>query len=201
MGTSRFPFYFEMKTLLLLFLALPQIQVGQLVVNFLFTRLHTFWKGSTFVYQKYLQPFFSKNEPELDAGITSFQNNIWVFVQTRLSSLIDIIWSLVNKTPASRQPAAPGTGQQPAGAPASGFTMDSALSLLRAYGPAVMGGLSRSPGAGQSASSPSASISFQPSAAPNTERSLSNPSINSTPVGTPDSHSAAAPPFPEPQHF
>jgi len=176
---SWFPFYFEIKTIFLLFLALPQIQ------------------GSTFIYQTYLQPFFSKNETELDAGIVSFQNNIWVFVQTRLSSLIGIAWSVVSKTPAFGQAAAPVTGQQPVVAPTGGFTMDSALGLWRSYGPAVMGGLSRA-GAGQPVSSSSASsTSLQPNPAPNAERRPSYSSINS--AGTP--HSDAAPSFPEPQHI
>jgi receptor expression-enhancing protein 1/2/3/4 len=178
---SWFPFYFEIKTLFLLFLALPQIQ------------------GSTFIYQNYFQPFFSKNETELDAGINSFQNNIFVFVQTRISSLIDIVWSLVNKTPASGQPAT-GTSQQPGGTAAGGFTMDSALSLWKAYGPAVMGGLSRPPV--QPASSPSASsTSLQPNATPNANRRPSNPSVSSSPAGTPNATFVAAPPFSEPQHL
>ncbi|KIM88544.1 hypothetical protein PILCRDRAFT_813488 [Piloderma croceum F 1598] len=173
---SWFPFYFEIKTLFLLFIALPQIQ------------------GSTFIYQNYLQPFFSKNETELDAGISSFQNHIWVFVQTRLSGLIDIIWSLVNKTPASRQPAAPGTSQQPSSA-TGGFTMDSALGLWKTYGPAVLGGISHSSGNASSTSAP------QPNAFPNAERMPSDSYISSIPAGTPNSHSSAAPSFPEPQHF
>jgi len=127
---SWFPFYFEIKTIFLLFLALPQIQ------------------GSTLIYQNYLQPFFSKNETELDAGISSFQNNIFVFLQSRLSSLMEIIWSLVSKTPASQQ----GTGQQPTNTAA---TLDFALGFWKAYAPAVMGGLS--PSSVQPSSSPSAS--------------------------------------------
>jgi len=160
---SWFPFYFEIKTIFLLFLALPQIQ------------------GSTFIYQNYFEPFFSKNETDLDAGIASFQNNIFIFAQSRLSGLFDIIWSLLNKTPAFRQPEAPGTGQQQASA--SGFSMESAMNAWRAYGPAVMGGLSRPSGSAQPAPQPSASsTSFQPNTAPNADRRPSNPSINSTPA-------------------
>jgi len=157
--------------------------------------IYIFWKGSTFIYQNYLQPFFSKNETELDAGITSFQNYIWVFVQTRLSGLIDIIWSLVNKTPASRQPTGPGTSQQPSSV-AGSFTIDAALGLWKAYSPAVLGGISRSSDNGQ----PSTSAP-QPNAFPDTQRMPSDSYIKSTPAGTPNSHSSAAPSFPEPQHF
>lgn len=150
-----------------------------------------------------MQPFFSKNETDLDAGIASFQNNVFAFVQSRLSSLWDIIWSLLNKTPAARQPGSPGTGEEQLGGP-GGFSVDSALGLWRAYGPTVLGGLSR--GSTQPASSPgpqptASSTSLQPNGAPNAERRPSNPSINSTPVGTPNAYSNAAPPFPEPQHF
>ena len=91
------------------------------------------------------------------------------------------------KTPTSRPPTALGAGQQPAGTAAGSFTMDSALGLWKAYGPAVMTGLSRSPV--QPVPSPSASsTSLQPNA-PNAERRPSSQSINSTPTGTPDVHS------------
>jgi len=175
---SWFPFYFEIKTLLLLFLSLPSIQ------------------GSTFIYQNYMQPFFSKNETELDAGIASFQNNVFAFVQSRLSSVLEIFWSIVNKTPAARQPGAPGSAQQQPGG-AGGFNVGAAMGLWKAYGPAVMGGLSRSSGSAAPETSAS-STSLQPNAAPNAERRPSNPSVNSFSSGTPG---ATAPPFPEPQHF
>lgn len=171
-------------------------------------------QGSTFIYQSYLQPFFSKNETELDAGIQSFQNNIFVFVQTRLSGLFDIIWSLLNKTPASRQDGASGAGAQPGGPAggAPGLSLESAMGLWKAYGPAVLGGLSRSgaasapatPGA-QAASSPptpqpaASSTSLQPNAAPNAERRPSNSSFVGGFVGTPEAVARAPPSFPEPQ--
>jgi len=162
---SWFPFYFEIKTVFLLFLSLPQIQ------------------GSTFIYHNYLQPFFSKNETDLDAGIASFQDNIFKFVQSRLSGLFDIIWSLLNKTPASRQPGTSGVSQPQAGA--GGFSMDYPMNLWRTYSPALVSSLSRSSSPAQPTSSPASqppawSTSLQPNAAPNAERRASNPSINST---------------------
>ncbi|KAK7059112.1 hypothetical protein VNI00_001737 [Paramarasmius palmivorus] len=69
---SWLPFYWELKTIFLLFVSLPQVQ------------------GSTFIYTSYLAPFFTKNEHEIDAGIASIQSNVLAFAQSKLASL----WSL-----------------------------------------------------------------------------------------------------------
>lgn len=110
----------------------------------------------------------------------SFQDNIFKFVQSRLAGFIDIIWSILNKTPALRQPGPAGAGQQEQTS-AGGFSMDSAMNLWKAYGPAVMAGLSRPAGPGQPAAQPGASsASFQPNVTPTADRRPSNSSINST---------------------
>ncbi|KAF8807748.1 hypothetical protein BYT27DRAFT_7189844 [Phlegmacium glaucopus] len=68
------PFYWEVKTLFLLFLSLPQTQ------------------GSTYIYTAYLQPVFSRNEDHLDA----IQRNVLTFIQAKLVAL----WTmLANKAP------------------------------------------------------------------------------------------------------
>ncbi|KII93764.1 hypothetical protein PLICRDRAFT_58830, partial [Plicaturopsis crispa FD-325 SS-3] len=123
-----FPFYVEAKTVFLLFLSLPQTQ------------------GSTFVYKSYLQPFFTKNEAELDAGIVSAQKNTVTFVQTRLSALFDIVLSLLSKQPAAGQQPA-GSAGQPAGPTLS---LENAMGLWRTYGPSVMGAISHSAAPAQS---------------------------------------------------
>jgi len=68
---SWVPFYWEVKTLFLLFLSLPQIQ------------------GSTYIYTAYLQPFFSRNEYHLDA----IQRNVLAFIQAKLADL----WMILNQ--------------------------------------------------------------------------------------------------------
>jgi len=110
---SWLPFYWETKTVLLLFLSLPQTQ------------------GSTYIYNSYLRPFFAKNEADFDAGIVSVQQNTFSFIQGRLTSLWEVIWSLLNKTPASAQPPS-STGQ------ASGLSVESIVGLWNTYAPSVM---------------------------------------------------------------
>ncbi|KAF9056541.1 TB2/DP1, HVA22 family-domain-containing protein [Panaeolus papilionaceus] len=92
---SWLPFYWELKTAFLLFLALPQTQ------------------GSTWVYETYLQPFFAKNEAELDAGIVAIQRNILTFIQAKLTALWNFIWSFADKSrPQGQAAGQPQTGTQ-----------------------------------------------------------------------------------------
>ncbi|KAJ7042411.1 TB2/DP1, HVA22 family-domain-containing protein [Mycena alexandri] len=168
---SWFPFYWELKTLFLLFLALPQTQ------------------GSTFIYQMYLQPFFTKNETELDAGATlqlfpdsppellagimSIQRKTLSFAQARFATLWQAFWSAINKNPAAGQQAPATPGQAPP-APGAGLSLESAMGLFRTYGPSLMS-------------------AFQPAAAP-----PAGPSPAPSPLPTPAAEHRA-PPFPEPQ--
>jgi len=133
---SWFPFYWEFKTLFLLFLSLPQTE------------------GSTYVYDKYLQPFFVKNEAELDAGIVNVHRTTFAFVQTRLSALLEFIWGFLNKAAASRQQA--GSEQSAPAVPS--FSLDAAMSLLKAYGPALTRGQASPPPANPTTAS---TTSFQ----------------------------------------
>jgi len=122
---SWLPFYWEIRTLFLLYISLPQIQ------------------GSTYIYKAYLEPFCAKNESELDSGIASAQTNILAFLQSRISMLIDFLWSVLNKTPITMRPQAASegqSGQQPYGI----YSLESMKGLWTAYGPAVFGGLSKS---------------------------------------------------------
>ncbi|KAH7930559.1 hypothetical protein BV22DRAFT_1028277 [Leucogyrophana mollusca] len=122
---SWFPFYWELRTIFLLYLSLPQTE------------------GSTYIYKSYLQPFCARNEAELDSGIAAAQHNVVGFCQSRFSSLLDIFWSLLNKTPVTKQfqkDAQNQTGATGAG----GYSLDSVKSLWNAYGPTTFGGLSKS---------------------------------------------------------
>lgn len=117
---SWLPFYWETRTLFLLYLSLPQIQ------------------GSTYIYKTYFEPFCSENEAELDSGIASAQHNVLGFLQSRISMLIDLLWTILNKAPITKHPQAARegqTGQQP-------YSLESVKGLWASYGPAIMGGLS-----------------------------------------------------------
>jgi len=78
---SWFPFYWEIKTLLLLYLSLPQFE------------------GSTYVYKAYVEPYLVQNESDIDASIASARDETLRFVQSRLVALWDILYSLLSKTP------------------------------------------------------------------------------------------------------
>ncbi|KAG0704351.1 TB2/DP1, HVA22 family-domain-containing protein [Suillus ampliporus] len=119
---SWLPFYWETRTLFLLYLSLPQIQ------------------GSTYIYKSYLEPFCSKNEAELDSGIASAQTNVLGFLQSRISMLIDLLWTILNKTPITKQPQGAREGQ-PGQQP---YSLESMKGLWTSYGPAILGGLSKS---------------------------------------------------------
>ncbi|KAJ7596863.1 TB2/DP1, HVA22 family-domain-containing protein [Mycena floridula] len=119
---SWVPFYWEVKTVFLLFLSLPQIQ------------------GSTFIYQNYLQPFFAKNEAHIDSGIISMQSSVIAFAKTRLAMLWDLLWSVINKNTAANgqagQPSAPGA--------APPVNLQSALGLLQNLAPALVSSMQQS---------------------------------------------------------
>ncbi|KAJ7630771.1 TB2/DP1, HVA22 family-domain-containing protein [Roridomyces roridus] len=132
----RLPLYFELKTVLVLFLALPQTQ------------------GSTYIYQTYLQPFFAQNETELDADIMSFHTKTFAFAQNQLAALWQFVMNAMNKNAAAGQQAAPG-------APAAGMSLDSAMGLFRAYAPSVLSSLrpAAPPAPGTPSPAPSAASS------------------------------------------
>ncbi|KAF8913024.1 hypothetical protein CPB84DRAFT_1760154 [Gymnopilus junonius] len=80
---SWLPFYWELKTVFLLFLALPQTE------------------GTTYIYNACLQPFFSRNEAEFDAGIIRIQQNVLSFLQEKLTGLWNSIWAISTRNPQS----------------------------------------------------------------------------------------------------
>ncbi|ESK98051.1 receptor expression-enhancing protein 4 [Moniliophthora roreri MCA 2997] len=174
---SWLPFYWELKTIFLLFLSLPQVQ------------------GSTFVYTSYLAPFLQANEQEIDAGIVALQSNILAFVQDKLAAL----WNLVvNK---GQQPLAQGTyGQQPQQGQGQvpNLSFENAMGLFKTYGPGLINHLPSAgnrpgpnPNPSPSASStsiPSMSAESRSSYASSTESEISNP------------WDSQPPPFPQPVH-
>ncbi|KAI0347810.1 hypothetical protein BDW22DRAFT_1349873 [Trametopsis cervina] len=184
---SWFPFYWEARTLLLLFLALPQIQ------------------GSTFVFQTYIAPFFRRNEADIDAGIQAAQNNTIAFAQAKLTALWETVWQLATRNrPADAQAAqgqaAPGHSSAPS--PASVLSMGQ--SLFQTYGAGAFGALQRqfapaqAPPAGRPGPSPRPSQSQPRPPIYASSSSVSGASGTSRR----SSHSSTTPPaFPQPEPY
>ncbi|THH14352.1 hypothetical protein EW146_g5962 [Bondarzewia mesenterica] len=122
---SWLPFYWEIKTAFLLYLSLPQFQ------------------GSTFIYKTYVEPFYSSHEADIDAGLTSAQTETLVFVQARVASLWELVWSLLSKTPVTSKlfengQATPVPGQQ--------NPLQALQGLWSTFGPAVLGSVKQANG-------------------------------------------------------
>lgn len=136
------------------------------------------------MYKSYIEPFFIQNEANLDAAIVSAQTNVLTFLQSRFAALWDILWSIVNKTPANAQATGPNGSP---GAPVSS-PMDTAKQLFSAYAPGMLGAFARPP-VQPHPSATSSTSSFQAPAAGNV--------YQRSPAVTPGYE--AHPPFPEPQ--
>ncbi|KAF8078784.1 TB2/DP1, HVA22 family-domain-containing protein [Lyophyllum atratum] len=161
---SWLPFYWEIKTLFLLFLSLPQTE------------------GSTYIYTTYLQPFFAKHEADLDAGIISIQRNVFAFMQARLVVLWEFAWSVINKAPASRQPASSASPTAPTG-PA--LSLQSAMALWKSYSPWMNSAPQPS-----GATEPGVRTAGDQRAAP----------VAKNDINLPNPFESTPPSFPEPQH-
>ncbi|KAI0686658.1 TB2/DP1, HVA22 family-domain-containing protein [Cytidiella melzeri] len=200
---SWFPFYWEARTILLLFLALPQIQ------------------GSTFVYQTYMQPFFRKNEADIDAAISAAQTNTVAFAQAKLMALWETLWRVATKGNAVAAQSAQGPGgqvpqgQASAPSPASVFTMGQ--NLLQTYGAGAFGALQRqfAPSQAQPPAASASSVPSRPSpglqprppfyasssGVSGTSTSSRRPSHSPATSGRPSYSSNTPTTMPEPYHF
>ncbi|KAF8576091.1 hypothetical protein K439DRAFT_1397634 [Ramaria rubella] len=161
---SWVPFYWEVKTVFILYLALPQTQ------------------GSTFLYDAYLAPYFSRNEASLDENIAKAQGSILVFLQDRLRALWDLVWRLVNQAQAaqgSQAQARGGTNQ-----PATGSPADVVSNLWRTYGSSVVAGLTRAsvqqPNAPAPSRSPAVSVQPSPATTPGEQPHARSPFVSGT---------------------
>ncbi|KAH9898197.1 TB2/DP1, HVA22 family-domain-containing protein [Cubamyces lactineus] len=190
------PFYWEARTVFLLFLALPQTQ------------------GSTWVYTTYLQPFLLKNQADIDASIAAAQTNALAFVQSRLQVFWQTFWDLATRASANQAPGAPGTpaSQQPSAAGAS--PVDVARSLWASYGSSLLGAFQQAarpatgaqPGAASAASAPAPAQS-KPAASPYDVGSSSSVQVNQNAFSaemvngfSPAESATSLPPrFPEPE--
>jgi receptor expression-enhancing protein 1/2/3/4 len=117
MTIYRLPFYWEVKTVFLLFLCLPQFEAraknainstADLLIFFFFFGSFAS-QGSTYIYKTYLEPFLVQSESDIDASIASARDETFQFLQSRLSALWDIVYSLLNKTPVTPKKSPGGT--------------------------------------------------------------------------------------------
>jgi len=147
-GRLRLLFYFSL-------LSLKHRSV--LTAHLLFSSLNNILlcQGSTYIYKSYLQPFFTKNETELDAGIVTVQRNVFLFLKARFSRLWEIIVAMLNKLPASGQASQSGVPQPSPALP----SLESVTGLWKAYAPTLLSALQPKPVPPPSDSPPTASTS------------------------------------------
>lgn len=133
---SWIPMYYLMKTLFLLYLALPQT------------------RGSSYIYINHLQPFFHSHESQIDAALASFKARLYAFVQERFRALWEQFAGVLGQQQQGQYgPSGLGavaTGAQPSlGDPASG-PAQLVMGLWRSYGPGIIASgaalLSQGPG-------------------------------------------------------
>ncbi|KAG2356351.1 TB2/DP1, HVA22 family-domain-containing protein [Suillus spraguei] len=120
---SWVPFYYLVKTIFLLYLALPQTC------------------GSSYLYINHLEPFFHKHESQIDATLASFKTRIYSFIQQRFRTLWDALAATIGQQQQAQFTPAGGvtdTGVPPTLAdPASGPAR-LAMGLWHSYGPAIV---------------------------------------------------------------
>jgi len=117
---SWIPFYYTLKTLLLLYLVLPQT------------------RGSSYIYVNHLSPFFRSHESQIDATLASLRARMYAFLQERFRALWDYVSSttgLPREATLSREidASAPPSLHDPASGPAQLVS-----SLWNSYGPGII---------------------------------------------------------------
>ncbi|KAJ7507375.1 TB2/DP1, HVA22 family-domain-containing protein [Mycena galericulata] len=113
------PFYYAMKTLLLLYLALPQT------------------RGSTYIYTNHLHPFFRTHETQIDSLLAQLRVYIYTFLQKQVKLLWEHIGSSVGQQ-AALDPNAGAAHPDAAAAPQPNGLGGVVGSLWRSYGPGIL---------------------------------------------------------------
>ncbi|KAG9226866.1 hypothetical protein CCMSSC00406_0003461 [Pleurotus cornucopiae] len=121
---SWIPFYYTLKTVFLLYLALPQT------------------RGSSYLYIHHLQPFFHTHESQIDAALASFKARVYAFLQERFRAIWDQVAASLGQQPQQAN-FTPATGISDTGAPPSmgdpvSGPAQLATSLWRSYGPGII---------------------------------------------------------------
>ena len=124
----RIPFYFPLKTLFLLYLALPQT------------------RGSSYLYRAHLHPFLATHEPQIDAAVASLRTRVYAFVHARARALWDAVSAAASSSAAADLADPVGSGARAGGAaappPSLGDPVSGPVAMLgglwRTYGPAIV---------------------------------------------------------------
>ncbi|KAH9925034.1 TB2/DP1, HVA22 family-domain-containing protein [Epithele typhae] len=117
---SWLPLYYPMKTLFLLYLALPQTS------------------GSAWLYTTHLRPFFAAHEHEIDTALAQLKTYLYSYVQQLLRRGWDSLSGAV--THAQTAPAAPSPLEEEGGAEAATGPAQLVAGLWSSYGPAILAG-------------------------------------------------------------
>ncbi|KAJ7165048.1 TB2/DP1, HVA22 family-domain-containing protein [Mycena filopes] len=116
---SWIPLYYPIKTLLLLYLALPQT------------------RGSTYIYTNHLQPFFRTHESQIDSLLAQLR----VYIYQQLQRWIKLAWEHIGASmgqqPLDSQASAYPDGAAPPPPPPNGLG-GVVGSLWRSYGPGIL---------------------------------------------------------------
>ncbi|KAJ6591210.1 TB2/DP1, HVA22 family-domain-containing protein [Mycena vulgaris] len=112
------PFYYPIKTLLLLYLALPQT------------------RGSTYIYTNHLQPFFRTHESQIDSLLAQLRVYIYTFLQKQIKLLWEHIGASVGQQSLDPQAGAAHPGAPPP-PPPNGLG-GIVGSFWRSYGPGIL---------------------------------------------------------------
>ncbi|KZT28277.1 receptor expression-enhancing protein 4 [Neolentinus lepideus HHB14362 ss-1] len=118
---SWLPFYYPLKTLFLLYLALPQTQ------------------GSSYLYVCHLKPFFTEHETQIDAGLASLKTRVYAFAQEKLRAVWNhIAASTVNQGDAPGERSGVNAGTPPTLTDPVSGPVQTAMSFWRSYGPSIL---------------------------------------------------------------
>jgi len=138
---SWLPFFYEAKTIFLLFLSLPQTQ------------------GAVYLYDVHIQPVLARNEISIDAHIESARANIITFASGRLTAVFQGIYGgfLNAQTQANAKAEQQG---KPAPQPVIGIPTQLASNIYSGLGSMLAGAIAKANSA-PSASSAAASVAPQ----------------------------------------
>ncbi|KAH8987936.1 TB2/DP1, HVA22 family-domain-containing protein, partial [Lactarius hatsudake] len=124
---SWIPFYFLVKMLFLLYIALPQTQ------------------GASYLYRTQLAPTLRAHESQIDAALAQLRTRVFAFLQARARMLWEYVVASATgpQAASSAEPSASGAGSGQQGPPLSDSVSGPTQmlgTLWRTYGPAIVAG-------------------------------------------------------------
>ncbi|KAF8646749.1 hypothetical protein AX16_007076 [Volvariella volvacea WC 439] len=118
---SWIPFYYTLKTLFLLYLALPQT------------------RGSSYLYIHHLKPFFHTHEQQIDATLASFKARLYAFVQEKIKMIWEhVAISMGQQPPPQHQQQIQNPQQQQQQPGAQGMVSGLVSNIWGSYGPSLL---------------------------------------------------------------